>query len=269
MSANVFQPRKQEAPVLRTLSVLLYGVPKVGKTTEAAKFPGAVLLNCEPSGTDLLKGNHEVVDVTSLDHLDGMIGAIINSPYKTIVLDGFTWLINQAAREKVKTMGEKNRMRAFALITDQTQRILGEILRGGKIVIATGHSRIVDDEEIDGKVEVRPDINPALSNGVFGLFSIIAYCYPTRDGSRMLTKPEDNEKRRILAGDRSGVLPKVMELSADKLMTALKATQPQKPATPEPVKPATNGKPALMPVSEADDLDGGAGLDREEIHGED
>jgi hypothetical protein len=229
---NGFQPRKQDAPVLRTLSVLLYGVPKVGKTTEAAKFPGAVLLNCEPSGTDLLKGAHEVVDVTSLDHLDSMAGAIIASPYKTIVLDGFTWMINQAAREKVKTMGVSKRLPAFGLITDQTQRILGEILRGGKIVIATGHSRIVDDEEVEGKVEVRPDINPALSNGVFGLFSIIAYCYPTQGGSRMLTKPEDNDKRRILAGDRSGILPKVMPLSAIALMDALKATQPAQPAPP-------------------------------------
>ena len=52
MNAPQLQPRKQEAPVLRTLSVLLYGIPKVGKTTEAAKFPGALLLNCEPSGTD-------------------------------------------------------------------------------------------------------------------------------------------------------------------------------------------------------------------------
>ncbi len=239
MSAQ-FQPRKQEAPVLRTLSVLLYGVPKVGKTTEAAKFPGAVLLNCEPSGTDLLKGAHEVVDVTSLDHLDSMVGAIIASQYKTIVLDGFTWMINQAAREKVKTMGVSKRLPAFGLITDQTQRILGEILRGGKIVIATGHSRIVDDEEIEGKVEVRPDINPALSNGVFGLFSIIAYCYPSREGSKMLTKPEDNEKRRILAGDRSGVLPKVMRLSADDLMAALKQTQTTAP------KP--DGEPLEVPA---------------------
>jgi len=225
--SNGFQPRKQDAPVLRTLSVLLYGIPKVGKTTEAAKFPGAVLLNCEPSGTDLLKGAHDVVDVASLDALDAMTGAIVASQYKTIVLDGFTWMINQAAREKVRAMGEKNRLRAFALITEQTQRILGDILRGGKIVIATGHSRVVDvDDGAEGKVEIRPDINPRLSDGVFGLFSVIAYCYPTRDGSRMLTKPEDNEKRRILAGDRSGILPKVMELSAEKLMAALKATQP-------------------------------------------
>ena len=228
MSAN-FQPRKQSAPVLRSLSVLLYGVPKVGKTTEAAKFPGAILLNCEPSGTDLLKGEHEVYDVTSLNQLEQVAAQLAGTQYKTIVLDGFTWLINQAVAEEIARQGKAKRLPIYGDITEQTKRILGTILRSGKIVVATGHSRIVDDEETDGKIEVRPDINPKLSDGVFGLFSIIAYCYPTPDGSKMLTKPEDSPKRRILAGDRSGVLPKTMPLSADKLMEYMRQTQPAKP----------------------------------------
>ena len=263
---STLQIRKQSAPILRTLSVLLYGVPKVGKTTEAAKFPGAILLNCEPSGTDLLKGEHEIADINSLGAMEQMLPAICNSAYKTIVLDGFTWLINQAAREKVKEMGERNRLRAYALITEQVQRILSDILRSGKIVIATGHSRLVDldEEETKGpngekieKVEVRPDINPRLSDGVFGLFSVIAYCYPTQKGSMMLTKPEDNEKRRILAGDRSGILPKTMELSAEKIMAALKATQPAAPPKPAPgAPPATapaNGQQPAAPAKASND----------------
>lgn len=259
-TSNAFQVRKQAAPVLRTLSVLLYGVPKVGKTTEAAKFPKALLLNCEPSGTDLLKGEHEIADITSLGHLENIVPALCNSAYTTVVLDGFTWLINQGAREKVKEMGERNRLRAYALITEQVQRILGDILRSGKIVVATGHSRLVDlDEEAEenaprgekiDKVEVRPDINPRLSDGVFGLFSVIAYCYPTDKGSMMLTKPIDNAKRRILAGDRSGVLPKTMELSAEKLMAALRATQPQKATSEAGTK--AGGQQAPIPTASAD-----------------
>ena len=168
--------RRQTAPVLKSITIMFFGVPKTGKTTEAAKFPEPVLLNCEPGGTDLLKGEHDVIDVTSLAQLDGMIAPLAASKYRTIVLDGFTWMINQAARDKIKEMGEKNRLRAYAQITEQVQRVLGDLLRSGKIVVATGHSRIVDDEETPDKVEVRTDINPRLSEGVFGLFSIIAYC---------------------------------------------------------------------------------------------
>jgi hypothetical protein len=229
MSANTFQPRKQNAPVLRGLSILLYGVPKVGKTTEAAKFPGALLLNCEPSGTDLLKGEHDVYDVTSLQQLDSFVAQLANTQYKTVVLDGFTWLINQAVSEEIKRRGKQHSLPIYGEVTDNVKRILGDILRSGKIVVATGHSRLVDVEgEAKDKVEVRPDINPRLSDGVFGLFSIIAYCYPTADGSKMLTKPQDNDKRRIVAGDRSGVLPTVMPLSADKLMEFMRQTQPAK-----------------------------------------
>lgn len=229
--SNLFQPRKQSAPILRSLSVLLYGVPKVGKTTEAAKFPGAVLLNCEPSGTDLLKGDHEVYDVNSLQQLDSITAQLAGTQYKTIVLDGFTWLINQAVSEEIKRRGKAYSLPIYGEVTDQAKRILGDILHSGKIVVATGHSRLVDVEgEAKDKVEVRPDINPRLSDGVFGLFSIIAYCYPSAQGSMMLTKPEDNDKRRIIAGDRSGVLPKTMPLSADKLMEYMRQTQPAKPA---------------------------------------
>jgi hypothetical protein len=245
MSANTFQPRKQLAPVLRNLSVLLYGVPKVGKTTEAAKFPAAILLNCEPSGTDLLKGEHDVYDVTSLQQLDSIVAQLANTQYKTVVLDGFTWLINQAVSEEIKRRGKGYSLPIYGEVTDNVKRILGDILRSGKIVVATGHSRLVDVEgEAKDKVEVRPDINPRLSDGVFGLFSIIAYCYPTSQGSMMLTKPEDNDKRRIMAGDRSGVLPKTMPLSADKLMEFMRQTQPVKTNGNGATESKTQAEPA-------------------------
>ncbi len=247
-STPAFAPRKQAAPILRNLSILLYGIPKTGKTTEAAKFPGAVLLNCEPAGTDLLKGDHDIFDVASLDHLERTTAAICASKYQTIVLDGFTWLISQAAREIVAKKGPAHRLPAYGEVTDRTQRVLGDILRSGKIVVATGHARQVEVEgEAAGKLEIRPDINPRLSDGLFGLFSIIAYCYPTSAGSTILTKPTDDDKRRIIAGDRSGILPKTMELSAAKILETLNRTQPPPPAN-------GNGQPNGKPLATAEQI---------------
>lgn len=247
---NALNIRKQTAPVLRNLSILFYGMPKVGKTTQAAKFPGAVILNCEPGGTDLLKGEYDVIDVPNLDHLSNLLAALSSSEYKTIIIDGFTWLINQAVREQARKSNVKDRRRVYGDVTDRVSTILGELLSVGKIVIATGHSRIVDVEDdaradapaqasqnksdAPDKVEIRPDINPRLSDSVFGLFSIIAYCYASADGSKMLTKPVDNDKRRILAGDRSGVLPKIMKLDGNALMGELRATAVKQESATEP-----------------------------------
>lgn len=235
--------RKQSAPVLRGLSILLYGMPKVGKTTAASRFPEPVFLSCEPGGTNFVTGEIDVVDVEGIDHLEKLIPHLATSSYKTIVLDGFTWLINSSVRGRAKNATGNQRRRIYAEVTDQMARILGELLTMDRIVVATGHSRIVEvdddtspatpkrgDDEGDLQ-EIRPDINPSLAGGVLGLFSIICYCYPDQAGSRMITKPIKTSTHRILAGDRSGKLDRTMPLDAGLLMQQLRdfATKPQTP----------------------------------------
>lgn len=235
--------RKQAAPVLRGLSILLYGMPKVGKTTAASRFPEPVFLNCEPGGTNFIPGEIDVVDVENMDHLERMIPDLAASSYKTIVLDGFTWLINNTVRQRSRNVAGNARRRIYAEVTDQMGRILGDLLTLDRIVVATGHSRIVDvvddqssapkahkpDEEGDLD-EIRPDINPSLAGGVLGLFSIICYCYADQSGSKMLTKPTRTARFRILAGDRSGKLDRVMPLDAGALMAQLRAVAQHKEA---------------------------------------
>lgn len=225
---NGLNVRRQEKPVLSRLSVLLYGFPKIGKTTQAAKLPGALLLNCEPGGTDFVK-NADVVDIHNLAELERTIDLIIKSDYKAVVLDGFTWMVNQAAKIEAARPGANGRQqdgrRVYQQISDRVTAVIGKLLDSGKIVIATGHSRMVDSSDGSAdKKDVRPDLNESLADDLFGVFSIICYCYPTQSGSMMLTKPNDNDKRRIFAGDRSGVLPEKMPLDLPKMLAALKAT---------------------------------------------
>ena len=226
---------RQERPDLSRLSILLYGLPKVGKTTEAAKFPEPLILECEPGGAGFVLGVDKLT-VTSLSELERTIGEILKQPHKTLILDGFTWMLEQA----VKTSGERDPRQSYKLVGDRFITLMGTILNSNKIIIATGHSRKVDDDDVKGKVEIRPDVNPNLSDMVYGAFSIICYCYPTADGSKMLTKPDDNDKRRIVAGDRSGKLPKIMKLSALNLMSELKKNVLATPtvAQPQPTTPS-------------------------------
>lgn len=226
--------RRQSAPVLRGLSIFFYGMAKVGKTTQAAKFPEPLILNCEPGGTNFLSGEYDVIDVASLDQLDGLAEALVKAQHKTLLIDGITWLINDTVRQRAKGKEGNPRRRIYAEVTDQVGRILGVLMDSDKIVIATGHSRMVDiddDPQATGTAkpgdpdmkEIRPDINPSLAAGVLGLFSIICYCFADAAGSKIVTKPIRTSKLRILAGDRSGILDRIMPLDADLVMAKLRA----------------------------------------------
>lgn len=236
--------RKQEGMDISRLSILLYGFPKTGKTTEAAKFPNPLILECEPRGAQFVSGV-DVLEISSLDVLERNLAEILKQPHQTLILDGFTWMLEQA----VKTAPDRDPRQAYKKIGDRFITMLNSILTSNKLVIATGHSRKVEDDDTAGKIEIRPDVNPNLSDSVFGAFSIICYCYPTTAGSMMLTKPNDNAKRRILAGDRSGILPAQMKLSAADLLAAFGkpaaqsngASKPAVTQTPTAAKPETNG----------------------------
>ncbi len=202
-------------------SIFLFGMPKVGKTTEACKFPNPLVVECEPRGAQFV-ANVDVLPMRDLGEFERNVDAILRQPHKTIVLDGVTWMLEQAA----KSSQIKDGRQAYKQVGDRFQMLLSKILSSDKTVIATGHSRKVNDPDKEGKVEIRPDMNPDLSDSVFGAFSIVCYCFPTAAGSKMLTKPDDNDTRRIMAGDRSGKLPRLMDLSAAKMMECLGATQP-------------------------------------------
>lgn len=207
----------QEKPRTGQLSILFYGFPKVGKTTEACKFPKPLVLECEPRGAQFVTGI-DVVKIDDLSMLERHITEIVNSEHKTIVLDGFTWMAEQAAKQ----LKAKDPRQAYKQVGDRLSIVLGELLNSEKIIVATGHSRKVDDAEVRGKVEIRPDMNPDLSESVYGLFGIVCYCFPNGGGSMMATKPVDTERARILAGDRSGLLPAKMDLSAEEIMKCLR-----------------------------------------------
>ena len=51
----------------KDLSLLLFGPPKIGKSTFGASFPNSLLVECEPKGARYINGR--VVQVTGLSEL--------------------------------------------------------------------------------------------------------------------------------------------------------------------------------------------------------
>lgn len=225
--------RRQNQATLGQVAILLYGEPKVGKTTAAAQFPKPLILNCE-KGTTFLT-DVDIVDVESVSALLDVakqIAALEENDYKTIVIDGITGLVrSELMKKKKRQQAEDKRTDPRSVFQEISELIMQamDILHGiGKIIVATGTSRkILADEQPKSRYEpknqiVVPDFNPALVDDILALFDVIAFCYLSRSGRQMVTKPIIRGSITVRAGDRSGKLPERMPLDANELMTRLR-----------------------------------------------
>lgn len=242
MSKTTLKVRKQAQPTLERLSVLVYGQPKIGKTRFASTMPQPLFLACEPGGCDFLTGV-DVVDVAALGELVQAAGELARGGgqgYRTIVVDGITWLATQAAQQAAR--GQKDARQGYRAVTEQISEAVSGMLAAGLSVVATGHGRSWTEDT--GKVVTTPDVNEALADDLAGLFSIVLYAHLGRDGQAVaLTKPVDSEKRRIVAGDRSGKLPKIMALDAPAMLVTLTPAAQEAPQRSAAVDEAADAPP--------------------------
>jgi hypothetical protein len=255
MTLNI---RKQEKPIVTRVSILLYGESKVGKTHLAAQFPKPLVVSCEPHGTDFLM-DVDILDVNSLQELVVAMNQIKATDYTTVVLDGITSLINREAAGVAAGDGGRQRhgQQVYGEITRKFNGAMMAALSSNKIIVATGHSRgtaisgetyKVGSDEFP-KMQVAPDLNPALADDIVHHFSIVCYCYAGATHPQMITKPTDDGKRVIRAGDRTGVLPNPMQMNAQQMFAILK-----KLATDN--KETSNGKVSGKDASVAAQIEG-------------
>lgn len=244
--------RKQSGPRLAAVSMLFYGLPKCGKTRTAAQFPVPLILNCEPGGTDGLPGQHDIIDVTSLDQLAGLAPDIAAaSHYQTVVIDGLTFAVNEAVRKLNASVAEKDRRRNYANAADLAMRAITPILRSGKLVIATGHSRSGTDPDNAQKVLVRPDVNPRLVEQIMGLFGVILYVYGYNGSTMALSREADSPKRNIRAADRFGLTPERPFIFDAKALAGYLSPTPDKQANGQPPAEEQPETPPAEPAKQA------------------
>lgn len=231
------------------LSILFYGKKGTGKTPVAAQFPEPLFLQCNPHGLVGLR-NVDFIPVVALDDLPGAINEALAAPgYRSIVLDDITYLITQEGRRlgtdstdengrKVKAMRNELIYRKItALVLPQFDRLF----KSGKIVIATGHERetdIASTHQEDGKSIPKSyiglDANATVAEAITGLFSVVAYTYPTKDGNVARTRVLDTPTQTIMARDRYSLLPEIVKMDAGAIMDVFrKGFAAGKPANTE------------------------------------
>lgn len=205
------------------MNFLIYGQPKVGKTTLAANIEGALFLATE-------QGQH-FVSVKKIDLTDwkqvAEIGQALTTQkdhgIKTLVIDIadlFFKLCEKYIMDKhqVEHPSDLTFGKGYAFVRDEFTRMVTKLNATGVGLVFISHAK---EKTIKTKAAewttMATSMTGQAQDVIHGLCDIILYCYIDDEGKRLMrTKPT----KYILAGDRSTKLPAIMPMDF-KLLTNL------------------------------------------------
>lgn len=204
---------RQQTPSWAHADILLYGQPKVGKTTTASHAPSPLLLNVlGEGGMNGLAG--DVADIRTVrDFADAVKHLSGKHPYHSAVLDSLDALYALALRDhggESRDERQRHRNAAAALLPLMRQWHHLPVCK-----VTTAHHRADRIEEGAGQQKVvKTRIGLALPErfavSVAGLFDIIAYCFVRNTQRHFTATPRVTPTQEVQAGDRTGCYPSDM-----------------------------------------------------------
>lgn len=214
-------PKVRSTPTatIKNKLFFIHGEPKSGKTTYAATFPHAVFAATEPG--------HNFVDVFKVD-IDGwekfrsMVAELIKGQgkdheFETVIIDTVDNLYAQCTqfvlkREGVQHESELAYGKGYHLVRDEFKKVINALGIKGFGIVFLSHSQEKDIETKTKKItRIDSTLGSTAKKFVTGLCDFIFYVYQDEEQNRWLvTKGSES----LNAGDRSGVLPKLIPLSS-------------------------------------------------------
>ncbi len=207
---------------LATKTTLIYGPPKIGKSTFASMFPDALFLECEPGLSEL--SVYKVPTYSWEDLLAACkLVAAGEHAFKTIVIDtidnAFKFCSDHVcAKHSIEYEGDLPHGKGWAFVKNEWHRVLTRLASLPYGVVLISHS-------VDKRVETRtgeytktqPSLPDRARHVVLGLVDMILFCdtQSRKDESGQVsvervirTKPHPTYE----AGDRTGRLPDMLPL---------------------------------------------------------
>jgi hypothetical protein len=247
--------RKPKASLSNTCC-LIYGPPKIGKSTLASQFPGALFLATE-EGLDWIPSySISIIDWDSTEMHVGDDGRVVSSfigvcaylnnekpknipgtnvPLKTIVIDVVDLAYEMCFQHVCEISGmayptDLEYGRGWKLVRNEWQRVVTRMSKWPQSLLFISHSKT---ETIESQAVKRDRVIPSItgqgSKDVLALCDLVLYCYMGEhaelDADGKLTG-EITEQRLIrckpqnsvVAGDRTGRLPAEIPMNYDELV---------------------------------------------------
>ncbi len=222
MTVTLPQAKAKPNRDLSSKTILLYGPPKIGKSTLASRFPDALFMECEPG-----LGELEVFKVPTHNWTDFLAACKLvaegNHKFKTIVVDtidnAFKSCSEHVCHENnVQYEGDLSHGKGWALVKNEWHRVLTRLASLPYGLVLISHSVDKRMETRTGEVtKTQPSLPDRARAVVLGLVDMVLYCDTVAckgEGGAveiqriMRTKPHP----RYEAGDRTGRLPEVLPL---------------------------------------------------------
>lgn len=243
-----FLPSKKTPRVtdLTALTILVYGKPKIGKSTFASHFPGALFLPTEP-GLNHLEVYQAPADgggIKNWEHFIAIMTELARGKhdYRTLVIDTIDNLHKMCAEHVCRTRqveyaGDMPHAKGWALVSNEFERVIRRVAQLPYGLIMTSHAVDREIETPKGTVlKTMPTLTEGARKSVAGLVDMILFC-----DVEQTTDPADGSTkyRRIIrtkpattfdAGDRTGTLPPTIELKYSSFIEAWEAGQAAKAA---------------------------------------
>lgn len=242
---------------LRGKFILIYGQPKIGKTSLAAQFPKNLLLAFEPGYNAL--NNAMVVPITKWSEFKNVLKQLekpeVKEKFNTITIDtaDICWdycekyicssNVNENTGETPKTLGDIPWGKGYDLCKKEFDNALRQIamLGYGLVIISHETTKTIKTESGQEFQRIMPTLADRPKLIVNRLVDIIAYLRLSNDDGKRYIYTRGNE--RFEAGSRFQYLEPKIEMSYDNLVNELyKAIEEQagKDITQIEDKPAEN-----------------------------
>ena len=258
---SISLPTEASKPVteLGKQTILLYGSPKLGKSSFASKAPGSLFFECEPGLNHL-----EVFKVPTYSweaFLEACkLVAKGDHNFKTIVIDTVDNAFKMCsdyvcAKHGIEYEGDMGHGKGWALVKNEWHRVLTRLasLPYGLILISHAVDKTIETRTGE-YTKTQPSLPDRARNVVLGLVDIILYgdSIAKKDATGNVTiervvrtKPHPTYE----AGDRTGRLPELLPFDYEQFMKAFNS--PARSSETGTSSAAKSTTPASTPLGKA------------------